>query len=244
MTVLREGDRGHAVSELHQALLERGLSVDQLDLDAEMFGSSTRAAVVKLQLDVGLAADGIVGAQTWAALRRPPAPGERFTAPGWRCEPSQVRDEVRPAVEAAFADLGRPTVEDPPGSNRGRYVDAYGVPGLPWCAAAASSWVMRAPNHRLRRPLMSAWKWKDAATAAGWLLGPAAQPQPGDVAITGRLVTLPDGRQEWRGHVGLVVHVLDSGDVCTIEGNSGNAVRGVVRPRLAWPWYARPIALR
>jgi peptidoglycan hydrolase-like protein with peptidoglycan-binding domain len=35
-----------------------------------IFGSATRAAVVQFQKQSGLAADGIVGPQTWQALRR------------------------------------------------------------------------------------------------------------------------------------------------------------------------------
>lgn len=235
MTVLREGSSGGEVGELHQRLLERGLSVDALELDAEAFGQSTLAAVRAVQLGAGLYPDGVVGSATQAALRRAPGPGERFTAPGWRCEPSQVRAEARPAILAALEDLARPTLEEPPGSNRGPRVDRYGVPGLPWCAAAASSWVMRADGHVLRRPLMSAFKWREAARAGGFLLGPAALPQPGDVGIV--------LRQNLHGHVGLIVHVNDDGSLCSIEGNVGSAVRGVVRPMTAWHFFARPIPL-
>jgi hypothetical protein len=159
--------------------------------------------------------------------------GEKFTEAGWRCEPSQTLSVVRPAIEAAVLDLSRPTVEEPPGSNRGRWVDAYGIPGLPWCAAAVSAWVMRADGHRLRHALHSAYKWRTAAIAAGWLLGSREEPQPGDVGIV--------VRASGNGHVGLIVHRLDDGRLCSIEGNVGSAVRGVVRPQAAWACYARPI---
>jgi hypothetical protein len=42
----------------------------------------------------------------------------------------------------------------------------------------------------------------------------------------------------------LIVGVLDDGSLATIEGNVGNAVRGVVRPRTFWPLVARPIPLQ
>ena len=226
---------GPAVGELHQTLLERGHTIAQVELDAEAFGPSTLAAVQEFQRTAGLLPDGIVGPKTQAALGRAPAERESLIAPGWRCEPLQVRAAVRPAILAAVEDLGRPTLEHPAGSNRGPHVDRYGVPGLPWCAAAASAWIMRADGHRLRRPLMSAYKWREAAKAAGWLLGPLGKPQPGDVGIV--------LRANMRGHVGLIVHVLDDGRLCSIEGNVGHAVRGVVRPAGAWPLIARPIPI-
>lgn len=239
--ILGEGATGPDVGELHQVLLERGQSIAQAELDAEAFGPSTFAAVQAIQRAAGLEVDGIVGPKTLAALKRPPAERESLIAPGWRCEPSQVRANVRPAIEAALEDLSRPTVEDPPRSNRGRYVDRYGVPGEPWCAAACSSWVMRADGSQLRRPLNSAYKWREAAKVAGWLLGPLGKPQPGDVGIVVRKVTLPDGRPALRGHVGLIVHILDDGRLASVEGNVGSAVRGVVRPADGWPHIARPI---
>jgi hypothetical protein len=229
----REGATGPEVGELHQALLERGQSIAQAELDAEAFGPATLAAVQAFQRAASLEPDGVVGPKTQAALRQPPQERERLIAPGWRCEPSQVRAAVRPAVQAALLDLARPVVEDPPGSNRGPHVDRYGVPGLPWCAAAVSTWIMRADGHPLRRALNSALKWREAAKAAGWLLGPTAQPQPGDVGMV--------LRANLHGHVGLVVHVLDDGRLCSIEGNVGNAVRGLVRPRSAWGYFARPV---
>jgi hypothetical protein len=232
--ILRVGDTGHAVGELHQALLERGLSVDASDLERETYGASTLAAVEAFQRGAKITADGIAGPQTLAALQRPPE-RESLIAPEWRCEPSQVREAVRLAIQSAVDDLSRPTLEQPAGSNRGPHVDRYGVPGLPWCAAAVSAWVMRADGHQLRRPLMSAYKWREAAKAAGWLLGPFGKPQPGDVGIV--------LRSNLRGHVGLVVHVLDDGRLCSIEGNVGHAVRGVVRPRSAWGFFARPIPI-
>jgi hypothetical protein len=109
------------------------------------------------------------------------------------------------------------------------------VPGLPWCAAAASAWVMRADGHRLRHALNSAYKWREAAKASGFLLGPAALPQAGDVGI----VVRPNGH----GHVELIVGVLDDGSLACIGGNVRNAVRGTIRPRTFWPHVARPIPL-
>jgi peptidoglycan hydrolase-like protein with peptidoglycan-binding domain len=64
--ILREGDSGAAVSELQQLLNAKGISIA---VDG-VFGSTTRAAVVQFQKQSGIPTDGIVGPQTWQALRR------------------------------------------------------------------------------------------------------------------------------------------------------------------------------
>lgn len=62
---LRQGDRGPAVIDLQNLLIKNGA---QLKADG-FFGSITRAAVVAFQQRKGLLADGIVGPQTWTALK-------------------------------------------------------------------------------------------------------------------------------------------------------------------------------
>jgi hypothetical protein len=59
--VLRIGSRGAAVRRLQRAL---GIA------DDGQFGSTTRAAVIAFQSRRGMVADGIVGAETWAALNK------------------------------------------------------------------------------------------------------------------------------------------------------------------------------
>ncbi|MBD2505646.1 peptidoglycan-binding domain-containing protein [Anabaena azotica] len=68
--VLRQGDSGAAVSELQRLLNAKGVKVS---VDA-IFGASTQKAVIQFQRSNGLTADGIVGAKTWAALRKVPTP--------------------------------------------------------------------------------------------------------------------------------------------------------------------------
>lgn len=63
---LRQGDSGAAVSELQQLLNANGINIA---VDG-IFGNATRAAVVQFQQQNGLVVDGIVGPQTWQALRR------------------------------------------------------------------------------------------------------------------------------------------------------------------------------
>ncbi|MGG6270177.1 peptidoglycan-binding domain-containing protein [Leptolyngbya sp. AN03gr2] len=63
---LRQGDSGVAVTELQQLLNAKGINIA---VDGA-FGNATRAAVVQFQQQNGIVADGIVGTQTWQALRR------------------------------------------------------------------------------------------------------------------------------------------------------------------------------
>jgi peptidoglycan hydrolase-like protein with peptidoglycan-binding domain len=63
---LRQGDSGAAVSELQQLLNAKAIKIT---VDG-IFGNATRAAVVQFQQQNGLVVDGIVGPQTWQALRR------------------------------------------------------------------------------------------------------------------------------------------------------------------------------
>jgi peptidoglycan hydrolase-like protein with peptidoglycan-binding domain len=63
---LRQGDSGAAVTKLQQLLNAKGINIK---VDGA-FGTATRAAVVQFQQQNGLVADGIVGTQTWQALRR------------------------------------------------------------------------------------------------------------------------------------------------------------------------------
>jgi murein L,D-transpeptidase YcbB/YkuD len=63
--VLRSGSRGSDVVALQERLTALGYNPGTAD---GIFSSATTAAVVAFQRAKGLAADGVVGAQTWAAL--------------------------------------------------------------------------------------------------------------------------------------------------------------------------------
>lgn len=69
--ILKQGSTGPAVVELQTLLAKAGFSPGAADGD---FGARTKAAVIDFQRARGLAADGIVGPATWAALKAP-APG-------------------------------------------------------------------------------------------------------------------------------------------------------------------------
>ncbi|WP_171117600.1 MULTISPECIES: serine/threonine-protein kinase [Streptomyces] len=64
----RYGDKNSRVTQVQCMLVKRGYSVGNAGVDGQ-FGDGTRAAVKKFQSAKGLDVDGIVGANTWGALR-------------------------------------------------------------------------------------------------------------------------------------------------------------------------------
>jgi peptidoglycan hydrolase-like protein with peptidoglycan-binding domain len=67
-SILQENDSGQAIAELQERLLDLGYYNGEI---TGFYGSATKEAVAQFQRDVGLTADGIVGASTEAALRNP-----------------------------------------------------------------------------------------------------------------------------------------------------------------------------
>jgi hypothetical protein len=162
-------------------------------------------------------------------------PSLQYTAPGWRCDPSEARLEVRGILEVAVGEIG--TVEQPDGSNRGERVDVYTAPelGIPWCAAFVSWCYAHAEEGSPFGRLLSALRFRDWGAAHDRILGEAAMASPGDVFLI--------LRGDMHGHVGLVAGLTFDGRMCTVEGNAGNAVRGLVRARAAVTAVLRPIPL-
>jgi hypothetical protein len=81
--------------------------------------------------------------------------------------------------------------------------------------------------------LLSALKFRDWGAAHGRTLGASVMPSAGDVFLI--------LRGDLHGHVGLVAGLTPDGRMLTIEGNTGNAVRGLVRARTAVTAVLRPI---
>ncbi|MPY44767.1 peptidoglycan-binding protein, partial [Streptomyces phyllanthi] len=64
----RRGNSGKRVLQVQCILTKRGYGVGSSGVDGE-FGPGTESAVRSFQADKGLAVDGIVGRETWVALR-------------------------------------------------------------------------------------------------------------------------------------------------------------------------------
>ena len=69
-SLLRRGSKGESVRDVQRLLQGRGYDLGPCGVDGD-FGSATEKAVRQFQADHGLAADGIVGLETRAALEAP-----------------------------------------------------------------------------------------------------------------------------------------------------------------------------
>lgn len=229
-TVLRQGDIGPEVGEIQQALIEAGYSISSMELAGKIFGPTTIAAVASYQRSHGLSPDGVVGDRTRAALSG--AGDANFTAPGWKLD---VEDpKVKPVLEKAASYIG--TVEAPAASNRGPLIDQWNLAadiplGSPWCAAFATGMFAFAPGGSpIGRPLGSVLKVHDWAVKNNRIVADA---KPGDIGLIVRDVT--------HGHAVIITADLGGGNLATVEGNSGNAVRGLIRERASFAYIVRPM---
>ena len=78
--IIKLGSKGSDVQKSQQLLLAKGYSCGTAGADGD-FGAGTYNAVKKFQADNGLEADGIVGANTWAALLKTEQPKHEQTEP-------------------------------------------------------------------------------------------------------------------------------------------------------------------
>jgi hypothetical protein len=243
---LRTGDQGADVGRVQQLLVEAGYGIDQAELAGSTFGHATYDAARQFQATHvssdghALYEDGVIGSETlWALMHGATSGrGSRYTAPGWRCSPSEARPEMVGVLSWAAGLIG--TCEDPPGSNRGQLIDQWATsagiePGSPWCALFVS-----AAYHQLSigSPfgwIASAYKFSEWGKQYRRVLGPGATLIAGDIFVI--------LRANFHGHVGLVAGLTDEAKVYTIEGNSSDAVRGLVRDPASFACVLRPVPL-
>ena len=78
--IIKLGSKGSDVKKAQRLLIAKGYSCGAAGADGD-FGAGTYNAVKKFQADNGLEADGIVGANTWAALLKTEQPKPEQTEP-------------------------------------------------------------------------------------------------------------------------------------------------------------------
>ena len=90
---IKLGSKGSDVKKAQQLLIAKGYSCGAAGADGD-FGAGTYNAVKKFQVDNGLEADGIVGANTWAALLKTEQPKPET-------KPEQTEPEKKPEKPVA-----------------------------------------------------------------------------------------------------------------------------------------------
>ena len=96
---IKLGSKGSDVKKAQQLLIAKGYSCGAAGADGD-FGAGTYNAVKKFQADNGLEADGIVGANTWAALLKTEQP-----KPETKPEQTEPEKPVEPTGSACIVDL-------------------------------------------------------------------------------------------------------------------------------------------
>ena len=118
-------------------------------------------------------------------------------------------------IEVARADLGY--TEDPPGSNRTKYGEAYGMNGVPWCVESLWYWFNEAGE---RMAFFGGGKTASCSMLLRWYREQGLVVDKRDIQIGDILILNFSGTQDTQ-HCGLVV---DKGKLAgtwyTIEGNT------------------------
>ena len=247
MEPIKKRSSGLAVGRIQQALIEAGYTVPQTESMASVFGEGTYEAIRAFQashLGPGghpLTEDGIVGDDTWFALKHPGLAGSaRYIAPTWRCEPLQERIAVRSVLALAVGEIG--VFEDPDGSNDGPRIRQYTAPnfiGDSWCALFAS-WCFEhgCDGGSPFKQIAGTWSLYEWALSNNKLIGIDKPILAGDIGVILRGARNDPKR---RGHTVIFSYCKDLHNLSTIEGNASNAVRGVVSPRERFSAVIRPI---
>ncbi|MDZ7581788.1 MAG: peptidoglycan-binding domain-containing protein [Deltaproteobacteria bacterium] len=237
-STLRFGAKGPEVADLVNLLTSRGCAPrPPVTSSAPKFGRAIENMVLYFQMThqgpdaKWLAVDGVVGKDTWWALKNATGGAQRsFLEAGI---PQGIVGQRRSVLDTAVREHG--VREDADRPNRGEEVDKYlpaevaasaSKPGPPWCCYFVS-WVIKEVfgRHLLGQPVASVHSaWQHARRLKRWEpKGQEREPTPGDAFV----LLHKDPRQGWcTGHIGFVLQVAGDGrSYNTVEGNCGNRVK-------------------
>ena len=233
--VLEHGDKGEWVKVVQQLLKDQGFFKGAMRGN---FLKLTKEAVVYFQhTHLGpngefLDSDGVVGPDTWWALRNPVGKPQQSNLP--REIPDGLTPMRQNVLAVALGEHAAGVKEVPDGENTGDGVTKYlpGGKGAFWCCYFWS-WVNREAFGK--HSLKAKYGRVSSAFAKARLLGMARQkgdyiPIPGDAFV---MATSESEMGEFKftgtGHIGYVLRVEVSGGkavaINTAEGNSSNRVK-------------------
>jgi hypothetical protein len=114
--------------------------------------------------------------------------------------------------------------EDPPGSNRQKYGEAFGSNGVKWCGIFVW-WVYREAGYDLRdhgfgAPASTNALDADARRAQGWRRVPATDARPGDLVIYDFGVVADGDPPDDADHTGIASSTVRNRHLHAIEGNT------------------------
>jgi cell wall-associated NlpC family hydrolase len=200
---------GTAVTKLQQKLRALGFNPGPID---GRYGRLTRDAVIAFQKKHRIAADGVVGHATRAALAE--------SKPKARPKPSPLPSTGQRALAEALKHLG--VRESPAGSNRTPFGKWFGVDGVPWCNVFVSYCFRVGAGVTIAKGYFGPGCYSTGCTyvpsTEAWLRATGqwtglTMPRPGDIAIFNWDGGVPD-------HIGIVEKSLGHGQFVSIEGNT------------------------
>jgi uncharacterized protein (TIGR02594 family) len=215
MNTLKLGSRGLEVTRLQLALNEQIKPSPRLKADGN-FGGQTQAAVILLQKNKGLVADGVVGPKTWAALGQKPA-----VLPVQPLAP--VSSQAASWMSIAQSQL-KTRENSAPGVHNQKIIAYHQTTTLratadeiAWCSSFVN-WVI----------IQSGRKGTNSAAAKSWLAwgSPLATPQVGAVTVIKKKSGAGDHATGSTSgfHVAFFLKIDDT-HIRLLGGNQSNEVR-------------------
>lgn len=123
-------------------------------------------------------------------------------------------------IEVASADLRY--TEVPPGSNKTKYGEWYGINGVPWCVQAMAYWFNKA---REFKAFMGGDKTASCSQLLAWHKAHGNVVDKKDIQVGDLPILNFSGTSETQ-HIGIVTDVYKYGWFQTIEGNTSPGAEG------------------